>query len=447
MPEPMSSRRSLERPGSGSGHAALILLTAAYILSYVDRTIIALMVGPIRADLGLTDTQFSLLGGLAFAVFYSTLGIPFGWWADRGNRPRIVALGVGLWSLMTTLCGFAQSFAALFLMRVGVGVGEAALSPSAYSLIAETYPPDRVGRALAVYGTGIYLGVGLSFALGGVLVERLSALPAIELSGLGVFAGWQQVFLIVGLPGLLLAPLALLVLREPRHVRRPASDLPDTQRAADIAQPDLLGWLRQNRLFLLAHFFGFSALSLAFNGYLAWMAEFLLRTFALGKAESGFAIGIIVLTLGVGGMLAGGVAADWLRRRGDLKGALTAACGGAIVMTPFAAIAPLMPGATSSLLAFAPIMALSAFCFGPAVIALQLATPRDLRARVSAMFLLVVNLAGIGLGGTVVAAISDFWFGADGAHIGEALALAGGLSSLIGVPLLILARRRMPIYA
>ena len=444
MPDPMSSRRSGKSPASV--HVALALLTAAYVLSYVDRTIIALMVGPIRADLGLTDTQFSLLGGLAFAVFYSTLGVPFGWWADRGNRPRIVALGVFFWSVMTMLCGFARSFTGLFLMRVGVGVGEAALSPSAYSLIAETYPPNRVGRALSIYGTGIYLGVGLSFVLGGVLVDRLSALPPIEIGFLGEFAGWQQVFLLVGLPGLLLAPLALFVLREPRLERLSDTVGSGADGRADPSRPNIFAWLGQNRLFLIAHFLGFSALSLAFNGYLAWMAEFLLRTFAVGKSESGFAIGIIVLILGVGGMLAGGFVSDWLRQRGDLKGALTAACGGAIAMTPFAAIAPLMPSATASLLAFAPIMALSAFCFGPAVIALQLATPIDLRARTSALFLLVVNLAGIGLGGTVVAAISDFSLGADGARIGEALALAGGASALIGVPLLFLARHKMPTY-
>ncbi|WFL76320.1 MFS transporter [Altererythrobacter arenosus] len=440
----MSNHPSPKAPGSI--HAALALLTAAYVLSYIDRTIIALMVGPIRADLGLTDTQFSLLGGLAFAIFYSTLGIPFGWWADRGNRPRIVALGIGLWSLMTMLCGFAKSFTALFLMRVGVGVGEAALSPSAYSLIAETYPADRVGRALGIYGTGIYLGVGLSFALGGVLVERLSALPPLDLGGLGSFAGWQQVFIIVGLPGLLLAPLALLVLREPRLERLRASAASGTQADNGQIRPAIFPWIGRNRVFLITHFLGFSSLSLAFNGYLAWMAEFLLRSFEVGKSTSGFGIGIIVLTLGVGGMLAGGYTADRLRQRGDLKGALTAACGGAIAMTPFTAIAPLMPSATLSLLAFAPIMALSAFCFGPAVIALQLATPLDLRARISALFLLVVNLAGIGLGGTVVAAISDFALGGDGTRLGEALGLAGGVSSLIGVPLLFIARRKMPTY-
>ena len=424
-----------------SAHVALALLTAAYVLSYIDRTIMSLMVGPIRADLGLTDTQFSLLGGLAFAIFYSTLGIPFGWWADRGNRPRIVALGIGLWSLMTMLCGIARSFTMLFLMRVGVGVGEAALSPSAYSLIAETYPPEKVGRALGIYGTGIYLGVGLSFALGGFLVEKLSGLPPIEIAVLGTLAGWQQVFIIVGAPGIVLAPLALVLLWEPRETA--AAELPAT--AASIKRQPILPWMRENRIFLACHFLGFSSLSLAFNGYLAWQAEFLLRTFDMGKAESGFTIGMIVLTLGVGGMLAGGFAADRLRARGDLRGALTAASGGAIAMTPFAAIAPLMPGASASLLAFAPIMALSAFCFGPAVIALQLATPPELRARISAVFLLVVNLAGIGLGGTVVAAISDHILGGGGARLGEALAIAGGVSTLLGVPLLLVARKHMPV--
>jgi predicted MFS family arabinose efflux permease len=427
-----------------SAHAALALLTAAYVLSYVDRTIMSLMVGPIRADLGLTDTQFSLLGGLAFAIFYSTMGIPFGWWADRGNRPRIVALGIGLWSLMTMLCGLARSFTMLFAMRVGVGVGEAALSPSAYSLIAETYPPERVGRALAIYGAGIYLGVGLSFALGGMLVEQLSALPPVVAPVLGTLAGWQQVFIIVGLPGIVLAPLALLVLKEPREVRARAAG------AGAISRQEpsrLLPWMATHRTFLLTHFLGFSSLSLAFNGYLAWQAEFLLRAFAMGKTQSGLAIGVIVLVLGVGGMLAGGVVADRLRARGDLRGALTAACGGAIGMTPFAAIAPLMPSAETSLLAFAPIMALSAFCFGPAVIALQLATPMALRARASAVFLLVINLAGIGMGGTVVAAISDHVLGGDGARLGEALALAGGASAFVAIPLLFAARKRMPVDA
>ena len=435
---PKSNPRSSDT--LSSAHAALALLTAAYVLSYVDRTIMSLMVGPIRADLGLSDTQFSLLGGLAFAIFYSTLGIPFGWWADRGNRPRIVALGIGLWSLMTMLCGLARSFTTLFAMRVGVGIGEAALSPSAYSLIAESYPPERVGRALAVYGTGIYLGVGLSFALGGMLVERLSALPPVEAPLLGTLAGWQQVFIIVGLPGLVLAPLALLVLKEPRDQRAATGPA-----AAKQAPRPLLPWMASHRTFLITHFLGFSSLSLAFNGYLAWQAEFLLRDFAMSKSQSGLVIGGIVLVLGVGGMLAGGIVADRLRARGDLRGALTAACGGAIGMTPFAAFAPLMPSAEASLLMFAPIMALSAFCFGPAVIALQLATPTELRARGSAVFLLVINLAGIGLGGTVVAAISDHVLGGDGARLGEALALAGGASALAAIPLLFVARKRMPV--
>lgn len=434
--------------GSRSPHIALALLTLAYVLSYVDRTIIALMVGPIRADLGLTDTQFSLLGGFAFAIFYSTLGIPFGWWADKGNRPRIVALGIAFWSLMTMACGLARNFLTLFLMRVGVGVGEAALSPSAYSLIAETYPPQRVGRALAIYGTGIYLGVGLSFALGGVLVERLSGLPPKEIALLGELAGWQQVFMIVGLPGLVLAPLALLLLWEPREVR--AAEAAAAAAAGETAAPQagpkaLWPWMRANRVFLLTHFLGFSSLSLAFNGYLAWQAEFLLRSFDMGKAESGFAIGMVVLTLGVSGMLAGGWTSDRLREGGDLRGALTAACIGAFAMAPFAAFAPLAPSAMASLVIFAPIMALSAFCFGPSVIALQLATPPELRARISAFFLLVVNLAGIGLGGTVVAAISDHILGGDGARLGEALAIAGGASAVLGVPLLLIARRMMPV--
>ena len=411
----MQNPHSPDTPAPAIG-VTLGLLGAAYALSYVDRTILSLLVGPVRSDLQLSDTEFSLLGGLAFAVFYSTLGIPFGWWADRGDRLRIIALGIGAWSAATFACGFARTFGALFAGRIGVGVGEAALSPAAYSLIADTVPHARLGRALTLYSSAIYLGIGMTFVGGGLLVESLDGAGA-QATFLGL-SGWQLVFLIVGAPGLVLAPLVMLALREPRRRER-------AEVGSDGAAP--LSALRGRRGFLALHFVGFALLTLVFNGYLAWEIELLLRNYGVGKAAGGLAVGLAILVFGTGGMLAGGRIADRLRARGDPRGAMTAAFRSAVALVPFAALSPMVPGAALAIALFAPIVFLSAFAFGCAVTALQLALPPRLRARVSAIYLLVVNLAGIGLGGTAVALLSD---GVTG-DLGTALSIVGGAAGVV----------------
>lgn len=409
---------------------ALALLTAAYVLSYVDRTILSLMVGPIRADLALSDTEFSLLGGLAFALFYSLLGIPLGWWADRGNRPRMIALGIVIWSGMTILCGFATGFSGLFAARVGVGIGEAALGPAAYSLIAELYPRHKIGRALAIYGAGVYFGIGISFAAGGWLIEQLGTSGGI---GLGL-APWQAAFVLVGAPGLILAPLIAILLHDPRsgHSAAPRP-----------SGPALLPWLHAHWRFIAPHFLGFAMLTMAFNGYLSWGAEYFLRAFGWSKTSGGLALGLLVLFAGIGGMLSGGIVTDARTRAGDRRAPMSAALGGALAMLPFPLLATTTGSPWISLAALIPIIAGSAFCFGPAITALQLATPPGLRGRVSALYLLVVNLTGIGFGGTAVALVSDRLL-ADEGLIGIAMALVAGAGLCLAVPLLWCARQRMP---
>lgn len=418
-----------------SANIALAVLTAAYVLSFIDRTILVLMVGPIRADLHLNDTEFSLLGGLAFGLLYSFLGLPLGWWADRGDRSRIVALGIAVWSLMTMACGLATSFLMLFLARVGVGAGEAALSPAAFSLIAQTTPRERVGRSIAIYATAIYVGTGLTFALGGWLVERFSALPPLQIGQGWALAGWQQVFLLVGAPGLLLAPLALFLLPETRGT---------ASASADAEVPTLMPWLKRHRAFIIGHFLGFSMITIVFNGYLAWEAEFLLRHFGMTKSVSGLYLGLIILVFGVTGMLTGGLLTDRLRRAGDAAGALTAALRFTLILIPFGALSPLMPSPGLALAALAPVLFLSAACFGMALTGLQLAAPPQMRARISALYLLVVTLCGIAPAGTIVAAISDYVLGGGGTRVGEALAIVGAAGGIAALPLLRLARAHMP---
>ena len=161
------------------------VLMLAYMNSFIDRQILSLLVEPIRADLGISDTQVSLLAGLAFSIFYTLMGVPLARLADQSNRRNIILVGIGSWSIMTALCGAAQNFWQLFLARIGVGVGEAALSPAAFSMIADYFPKQRLARAISVYSMGVYFGAGLALMIGGVVIKMVSALPPTVLPVIG----------------------------------------------------------------------------------------------------------------------------------------------------------------------------------------------------------------------------------------------------------------------
>ncbi|HKZ72699.1 MAG TPA: MFS transporter, partial [Steroidobacteraceae bacterium] len=200
------------------------VLTVTYTVSFIDRQIMALMIEPIRRDLGITDTQVSLLIGLAFAVFYTLLGLPIARLADRYSRRAIIAAGVAVWCVMTAACGLARSYAQLFLARVGVGVGEAALSPSALSMMSDYFPKRTRGRAVAVYNMGISLGAGLAMIVGGQVIAHVMQAPPVRLPVVGELFAWQTVFLVVGLPGLLMAVLMATVKEPARRERLRGGD-------------------------------------------------------------------------------------------------------------------------------------------------------------------------------------------------------------------------------
>jgi MFS family permease len=192
----------------------VIVLTALYMLSFVDRTILSLLVGSIKRDLGISDTRIGLLQGLSFALFYTLMGLPLGRVADTRNRRNLIAASVVVWSLFTSFCSAAKSFWSLFFTRIGVGVGEAGLSPAAYSLIADYFPPDRLGVAISVYYMGVFLGSGVALLVGGMVVDTMTRIHTVTLPLLGTIASWRVTFLIVGLPGLVFAMLAYTI-KEP----------------------------------------------------------------------------------------------------------------------------------------------------------------------------------------------------------------------------------------
>jgi MFS family permease len=213
-------------PSAGYAWYVVVVLTIAYTVSFIDRQIMALMVEPIRRDLEISDTQMSLLLGLAFAVFYTLLGIPIARLADRYSRRGIIAAGIAVWCFMTAACGLSRNYAQLFLARVGVGVGEAALSPSALSMMSDYFPKETRGRAVAFYTMGISMGVGLAMILGGQVIALVSQAPPVTLPVVGQLFAWQTVFVVVGLPGILVAALMLTVREPPRKGRMTGGGAP-----------------------------------------------------------------------------------------------------------------------------------------------------------------------------------------------------------------------------
>jgi MFS family permease len=400
----------------------------AYTLSYIDRQILSMLVEPIKADLQISDTQIGLLQGFAFAVFYTLVGIPMGRLADSGNRKRIIAWGVFFWSLATAACGLAKTYGQLFLARVGVGVGEAALGPAAYSMLADSFPPERRSRAIGFYSVGVYLGIGLAAIIGGQVVGALADAPPIHLPFVGELAAWHITFLVVGLPGVLLA-LWVATLREPE--RRGV-----THAAASVPVSEVLQFVfhRHARLFA-THFVGFSMLTLLFNATVFWMAPYLTRVHGLTSAEFGSQLGLTLAIGGGLGVFAGGWCADALRRRVVAAAELWPGIISALGVIPFGIASVQAASGATSLALFAGFMFFSSFPFAAAASALSLVCPNRLRGQISAVYLLCVNLAGIGVGSAATGILNDSVFG-DPNRVGDSIAWVIGVAAPLAAVLL-----------
>ena len=398
---------------------AVIVLFIAYTVSFVDRTILSLLVEPIRRDLHISDTGVSLLQGLAFAIFYTTMGIPIAYWADRGSRRVITATGIFIWSLMTAACGLATTFGRLFAARLGVGIGEAALSPATYSLIADLFPEQLRGRALGVYGSGVNVGAGLAFLIGGIVVGMATRVGMIT-TPFGAFHPWQLVFFIVGLPGLIVALLALTI-HEPRHIARTTSV---------SAAPGAFGrFLAAHKAAISAHFIGFSICGLAFTAVASWAPTFLIRHYGFTAAGSGKSLGFAVLILGTLGALAGGALSDrWVNvKDGTLRIGLIAI----LLQTVAGIVGPLSGVPVISIACFALVFFSGGFAYTAGAAAIQKLTPPRLRARMSALYLFVVSVIATAAGPTSVALITDKLF-RNPADVGYSMVIVAAIIGPLG---------------
>ncbi|OYT96003.1 MAG: MFS transporter [Pseudomonas sp. PGPPP3] len=376
----------------------------AYVLSFVDRQILNLLVGPIRRDLVISDTQMSLLMGLSFALFYTVCGIPLGRLADTKSRRGLIAIGVLFWSAMTAACGMARLYWQFLLCRIGVGVGEAALSPAAYSLIADSFPAERRATAISVYSMGVYLGSGLAFLLGGLVIKFASAQGDVLLPVLGEVRPWQLIFLILGAAGVLFS-LLLLAIREP--ARRGVG--------AGVAVPlvEVGRYLRANRRTVLYHNFGFAGLAFAGYGSAAWIPTFFIRTYGWDAGHVGVVYGSIVAVFGCLGIVFGGRLADWMAKRGRTDANMRVGLYAAMAALPCVVSFPLMDNALWAAVLMAPTVFCLSMPFGVAPAAIQEIMPSAMRGQASAIYLFVITLIGLGIGPTAVALVTDYLFADD----------------------------------
>jgi MFS family permease len=399
------------------------VLMVVYILSFIDRQILSLIVGPVKKDLGVSDTQMGLLMGFSFAMFYSILGVPIGWMADRKSRRTIIAAGVAVWSFMTAACVVARHFWQLFLLRVGVGIGEAALSPAAYSLITDYFPKHRLATAISVYGMGIYIGSGMAFLLGGLVVGFTVTGGPIVWPILGEIRPWQMVFFIVGAPGLLIAALVYTI-REP--LRRGIKQLgPNSQ----VTFGQFMGYVGQNAAAVWCHHLGFALL--AFLGYatIAWVAEFFKRVHQWSVQDVAFSYGFAIMIFGAAGITSGGMLSDWLSRKGYRDAKIRTGLIAAIISLPLSIAFPLIPNGTLAMIMVCPLAFANALPFGAAPAAMQEMMPSNMRGQAGAFYLLVVNLISIGCAATTVGFLNDYVF-PEPTGVAKSLVVVGVVSTI-----------------
>ncbi|MCL4776528.1 MAG: MFS transporter [Gammaproteobacteria bacterium] len=389
----------------------VIVLTLGYVVSFLDRQIFALLVQPIREDLGLSDTQVSLVGGLAFALFYTLLGIPIGRLVDRRSRRGLIAIGVTLWCLMTAACGLARSYWTLFVARVGVGVGEATLNPAALSLISDYFPRQRRGQAIGFYNMGVSLGVGIANIVGAWAISLAAAAPALVLPWYGPLQPWQLVFMFVGLPGLLVALLMLSVREPPRRDKLRLAG-PDGVVREELALADTLRFLGARWSTYATHFVGMSVVTIIGYALFFWVPTMFVRSWGWTIPDSGYAYGLITLVSGPLGVNLGGWLADRLYARGCHDGLMRISLyATALVFVPASVAAPMMPTAAGALVLLIPATLAGAAITAAGVAALMMITPNQLRGQVTALYYFVINALGLTIGPTAVALITDYGFG------------------------------------
>jgi MFS family permease len=430
--EQLEDTQSATWTAGGAAWYGVTLIAFVHMLSMLDRSIVNLLVEPIKRDLALSDTQMSLIIGLAFSGAYGLLGLPMARVADRYSRKTILVTGLAVWSIATALCGMARSFTHLFLARSIVGGAESVAGPSSMSMISDLVPEDKLPRAFAIYQLGISAGAAGALLIGGLLVGYFATIAPVQLPVLGTLRDWQLVLFVCALPGLLTALLFLLTVREP--IRR-------NRRADGSASLREVGrFLRTNRVLFLLVFVSLGIGAIENFGLMAWRPAFYERTYGWQPQQIG---PLLALSLAISVPIAlttGTWLAEYMSRKGHVDAMVRVCFLTQALSAPFAIAGPLMP---DPYLALACGTAASMFGLMGAPAqnsAIQMITPNEMRATVSALYLLTISVVGTGIGPLIVAVTTDFAF-ADEAMLRYSMALVAGLLAPGGAILMYLAMK------
>ena len=295
-------------PEKRHSYSAVVVLTLAQVFAFIDRQIPSMLVEPIKQDFNLTDSQIALLGGAAFSIFYAVMALPIGYAVDRYQRTKVLGIGVFLWSLMTVLAGLANSFGKLFGARIGVAVGEAVMAPTSVSLISDSFPENKQGTPMGIITSGVYIGIGITLLGGGFLIDYLTSIGGINIPLIGYLKPWQATFMIVGLPGLVLA-VAAFYLKEPKRLEEQAYI------NKNVDRQNVFLHLKEHKKTLVPMFGGLIFMALIFYSFSFWAPTMMIRAYNISLSEAGFILGLITIISSIAGTIFAGSAVDYLRNK------------------------------------------------------------------------------------------------------------------------------------
>lgn len=382
----------------------VFLLTVASTLSFIDRQILNVMIGPIKRDLGgLSDTEISLIIGLAFSTVYAFTTLPLARWADRHSRRNLIAVGIFSWSVMTAMAGMANSFWQLFAARMGVGVGEAALGPATTSMLADYYEPHRLPLAYGIVATAPFIGTGIASMVGGPLVDYLEARPLLVLPFYGEMYSWQTVLVVVGLPGVLLAAL-MFTIKEPKRTGSGA-ELENGYRFSEV-----MAFCMTRKKYLSYHFIAYLCLSMQGFAFLTWIVEFFVRKHGWSRTDIGLTYGAIAFFVGIIGSIGAGLYAGHMLARGKPDAPMRLTFWGTLGLAPVAIVMPLLSNDVLAIWLLIPITFFMAMPAGLSNAALQAISPNRMRGQLIAIYLICVSFLSYLFAPLIIGLMNDYVF-------------------------------------
>jgi MFS family permease len=413
-------------PSPARAWYAVFVFALALMINMLDRGIVPLLVRPLKRDLGLSDTDIGWLMGPAFVIFYVLLGLPIARLADYKSRRVILGVGVTVWSFMTSLCGLAKGYWQLFFCRVGVGSGEACSGPATFSMLADLFPREKLPRAIAVLNFGFYAGNGLALIISGTIAQAFADVAPVTLPLIGVtMRGWQITFVVIGLPGLIVAAL-LATVREPK--RRISASANDSR---PIPIRDVFAFLNKNRTSFAPIFIGMGIQVVMTYGALNWGPAFYQRTFGWTPKVYGVVMGLITIAIMPVGTLFGSILAERFARAGRDDANLRVVLLGKLAALPFGILFPFMPNGYLAVVVSTIGLFFLSWTAAPLNAALQFITPHQMRGQITALFLFVFNVIGFGLGPILVALFTDNVFKAE-SQVGLSIATTGLILGPLG---------------